>query len=129
MKKRTIVLLALVLVIAVAAVGCGKMTLQEFVKKADLESQIDAVSESMGDVMTISLETTDNELILKYTIAEGIPAESLTEDVLASAVESGRPMMEPALEEIKKEVDVENPSIVFLFEDSEGNELYRDVIQ
>lgn len=129
MKKRTMGLIALVLVMAVVAIGCSGKTVADFAKENMSQSDIDAINETMGGLMTMTVETTDNELIINCTYSADIPAEMIDASAIDEQMEAQRPTVEALVEQMKKEVKVDNPAIVYVYYDSEGNELSRTTFQ
>lgn len=98
-------------------------TIDDFVNSDIVQSQLSSMLESMGDDMDISIAGEGDKLIYTFKFAEGTETEGMAE-VLEAGMETQASTFEGIASSLKAAVEVENPIVVVLYADSEGNEIY-----
>lgn len=123
MKKRTGLVVLLLLVFTMVFAGCGKKTLEDIFStkenKAALQQEVDSAKDMFKDYYTdITFEVTGNDVSYNYYLAEGI-------EVDLSAVDTT--LLEQQAETFKdnseKTFKIRPTSVTYNYYDSEGNVL------
>ena len=101
-------------------------TVEAFVKSDIMQEMMKGLKESLEDEdISIDLKADGNKLVYVFTIKniEEDQREAMKSG-LESAIETQVETYENIAGSMKDAVDVENPVVVVLYQDSEGNELY-----
>lgn len=101
-------------------------TVEAFVKSDIMQETMKGLKESLEDEdMAIDLKADGNKLVYVFTIknVEEDQREAVKSG-LESAMESQAETYENIAGSMKDAVDVENPVVVVLYQDGEGNEIY-----
>lgn len=104
-----------------ANTGAGMFSsIEEFVNSDEIQSQIEAMQ---TDEMGVTITGEGNKLIYTYTFAEGVDTEGMAES-LESAVQAQASTFQSIASTLSQAVNEENPVVVVVYQDSEGNEIY-----
>ena len=98
-------------------------TINDFVNSDVVQSQLSTMMESMGDDMDITITGEGDKLIYTFKFPEGTETEGMAE-VLEAGMDTQAATFEGIASSLKDAVEVENPIVVVLYADSEGNEVY-----
>ena len=99
-------------------------TIDGFVNSDIVQSQLDSLKTSAEDSgMNITITGEGNKLIYTFTYGEGTETDGLAE-ALEAALDTQASTFEGVAASLKEAVEVEDPIVVVLYADSEGNEIY-----
>lgn len=99
-------------------------TIDGFVNSDIVQSQLDSLKTSAEDSgMNITITGEGNKLIYTFTYGEGTDTEDLAE-ALEAALDTQASTFEGVAASLTEAVEVEDPIVVVVYADSEGNEIY-----
>lgn len=99
-------------------------TIDGFVNSDIVQSQLDSLKTSAEDSgMNITITGEGNKLIYTFTYGEGTDTEGMAE-ALEAALETQASTFEGVAASLTEAVEVEDPIVVVVYADSEGNEIY-----
>ena len=98
-------------------------TVEEYVNSPELQEQLSAMTEALGDTVQLEVTGEAEKLIYHYQYPEGTATEGL-----AAALEEAMAPQEATFSSIasslKLVVDVEDPVVEVVYADSQGNVIY-----
>lgn len=126
MKKRTNLVVAVLLVLAMCFAGCGKVTLESFYNmsknKAELNKQIETMKEEYSDFYSdFTIEVKGNAITYGYYYAEGI--EMSAEDLKTMDFKT---LADETKDAIEDEVKIRPESITYNYYLSDGTFVYGE---
>ncbi len=126
MKKLVAVVLSLVMALSIAACGGKAGSVQDYLDKPEVKSQLDAtLSQLEGSGMSMTVTGEDNKLIYTYKF------ETQLDDAdgsIKAGLEEGMASQEAAFKTIakalKSEIKVKDPVVVIKYLNADDSELY-----
>ena len=128
MKRILGMILAVCVALGCAACGNGGAkkpyaSVEEFVNSPDVQDQLQEASEQyQADGLTITAAAQGDKLVFTYTVstqvdaATTIPALEMEFDAQASSFNT-------VIDQMREQIDVENPSIVLRYVNADGSEI------
>lgn len=99
-------------------------TIENFVNSDLIQSQLDSLKSSAEDSdMNIAITGEGNKLVYTFTYGEGTDTEGMAE-ALEAALDTQASTFEDVAASLTEAVEVEDPIVVVVYADSEGNEIY-----
>lgn len=129
MKKMLRCMLTLILIVASVffIAGCkGPQydSMEAFLEGEEMQSSIAADKSALeGSGMSLEVTSQGNQLIYTYTYAEALEVES-SKQILKQGIEAEQDAFQKILENVKAEVNIENPVLVIRYLNPDGSEIY-----
>lgn len=129
MKKIIKILLSLcVCVLAFTACGKGSGkdfdTVKDYLESDDVQAQIKEILDATeGSEMKMEITADDTSLIYTYTFKTAVELTPELEEYFEGAYEEQKSTIDEVITEMKKLIDVDNPSVVFRYLNPDGTEI------
>ncbi|MBC8528322.1 DUF4854 domain-containing protein [Christensenellaceae bacterium NSJ-44] len=124
MKRVATVVLALVMMLSLAACSSKPATVQDYLAKPEVKTQIDSMIDSLkGSGMDIEVTGEGNKLIYTYTFDEQIDASDAIKEALEDALSSQESTFQNVAKSIETEAKVSDPVVVVEYLNADGSEL------
>lgn len=98
-------------------------TVEEYVNSPELQEQLSAMTEALGDTVQLEVTGEAEKLIYHYQYPEGTATEGLAA-ALEEAMASQEATFSSIASSLKLVVDVEDPVVEVVYADSQGNVIY-----
>lgn len=126
MKKLAAVVLSLVMALSIAACGGKAGSVQDYLDKPEVKSQLDAALSALeGTGMNMTVSGEDNKLIYTYTFETQLDDADGT---ISAGLEEGMKAQESTFKNIAKslkdEIKVKDPVVVIKYLNADGSEIY-----
>ncbi len=134
--KKLLAGLCMAALVVLTAAGCGSdkpyKTVQDYLD--DNSDDMKAAEEATkGTGMTMKITADGSKLVYTVQYETQLPVDETNKDALKgefeTAMEGQRSSLESTLDELKKQIDDENVSIVFSYLNADGTLLYSDEIK
>ncbi|OUP12523.1 DUF4854 domain-containing protein [Anaeromassilibacillus sp. An200] len=127
MKKIIGILLAVCLVFSCAACGGGEKkpyaSVEEFVQSEEVQQQVQKASEQyQADGLTITASADGDKLVFTYAVSTQIDAAA-TIPALEMEFDAQASSFTEVIQQMREQIDVENPSIVLRYVNADGSEI------
>ena len=127
MKKIIGILLAVCLVFSCAACGGGEKkpyaSVEEFVQSEEVQQQVQKASEQyQADGLTITASADGDKLVFTYAVSTQIDAAA-TIPALEMGFDGQASSFTEVIQQMREQIDVENPSIVLRYVNADGSEI------
>lgn len=127
MKKIIGILLAVCLVFSCSACGGGEKkpyaSVEEFVQSEEVQQQVQKASEQyQADGLTITASADGDKLVFTYAVSTQIDAAA-TIPALEMEFDAQASSFTEVIQQMREQIDVENPSIVLRYVNADGSEI------
>lgn len=127
MKKIIGILLAVCLAFSCAACGGGEKkpyaSVEEFVQSEEVQQQVQQASEQyQADGLTITASADGDKLVFTYAVSTQIDAAA-TIPALEMEFDAQASSFTQVIQQMREQIDVENPSIVLRYVNADGSEI------
>ena len=127
MKKIIGILLAVCLAFSCVACGGGEKkpyaSVEEFVQSKEVQQQVQQASEQyQADGLTITASADGDKLIFTYAVSTQIDAAA-TIPALEMEFDAQASSFTQVIQQMREQIDVENPSIVLRYVNADGSEI------
>ena len=127
MKKIIGILLAVCLVFSCVACGGGEKkpyaSVEEFVQSEEVQQQVQQASEQyQADGLTITASADGDKLVFTYAVSTQIDAAA-TIPALEMEFDAQASSFTQVIQQMREQIDVENPSIVLRYVNADGSEI------
>lgn len=130
MKKLVAVVLSLVMALSIAACGGKAGSVQDYLNKPEVKSQLDDLIDQMkGMGMEMDVTGEDNKLIYTYKFDTQIDdADGTISAGLEEGIKSQEATFKNIAKSLKTEIKVKDPVVVIKYLNADGSELYSTEI-
>ena len=127
MKKIIGILLAVCLAFSCVACGDGEKkpyaSVEEFVQSEEVQQQVQQASEQyQADGLTITASADGDKLVFTYAVSTQIDAAA-TIPALEMEFDAQASSFTQVIQQMREQIDVENPSIVLRYVNADGSEI------
>ncbi len=127
MKKIIGILLAVCLAFSCVACGGGEKkpyaSVEEFVQSEEVQQQVQKASEQyQADGLTITASADGDKLVFTYAVSTQIDAAA-TIPALEMEFDAQASSFTQVIQQMREQIDVENPSIVLRYVNADGSEI------
>lgn len=127
MKKVVSVVLAMVMALSIAACGGKSGTVEDYLNKPEIKSQIDETIEAIeGSGMSMEVIGEGNKMIYSYKFETPIEDEVLdtAKATLEEGVKAQESIFKQAAKELETEGKVKDAVVVIQYLNADGSEIY-----
>lgn len=130
MKKLTTAIVAIIVAVTsvMCLTACGQspeQKLQSFVESSEFQEQLDSLKTTFGSTLDIDVKADGEKLVYDFGYKTQIPEESLeaVKPQLQSSFDALASTFEGLANQMKKEVGVENATVVININNADGNNI------
>lgn len=129
MKKlgKKIIVLAVVTVMGLSMIACGKKkSVEAYVKSSEVQEVLETTqSELSGTGLSVDITADGDKMVFTYTYADYEKAD-VDVELLEAGMEAQASTFQEMANEIKKNVSVDKPSVVLEYVDKNGELIYSE---
>ena len=125
-KVSRVIVMALLLAMTLAVVGCGKKydSVDDLVASDEMQSEMEEFKTTPnGSLMNLEIKADGEKIIYAYTLNQQVDPEALVES-LEAALDEQKDAFSQAAKALKKEVKADNLSVIVQYLNNDGTEIY-----